>query len=56
MIDFASHRQKIREAQAQLDATTDYRRRRDLKKYIGRLHKELSEAEKYHRAATATKG
>ena len=55
MIDFASHRQKIREAQAQLETATG-KRRRDLQKYIGRLHKELSEAKKYHREALAAKG
>ena len=49
MIDFAAHRQKIREVKEQLSVEKSYYRRRDLKKHLGRLYKEMSEAKKWQR-------
>lgn len=56
MVDFASHRKEIKRVQAEL-ARTDisYHRRHDLKKYLGRLHKELSEAKKWRRNENITR-
>ena len=50
MVDFSTHRAEIKRVQAELNrADLTYRRRHDLKKHLGRLHKELSEAKKYIR-------
>lgn len=49
MIDFKSQKQKIREVEAQIANEKSYQRRRDLKRYLGRLHKEMSEAKKWQR-------
>lgn len=50
MVDFSTHRAEIKRVQAELNRSDlSYRRRHDLKKYLGRLHKELSEAKKYIR-------
>jgi hypothetical protein len=50
MVDFRSHRIEIKRVQTELSRTDlSYKRRHDLKKYLGRLHKELSEAKKFVR-------
>lgn len=50
MIDFKAHRAEIKKVQTMLnDPNISYHRRRDLKRYLGRLHKELSEAKKWSR-------
>jgi hypothetical protein len=50
MVDFMAQRNEIKRVKAEL-ARTDlsFPRRRDLKKYLGRLHKEMSEAKKWYR-------
>lgn len=51
MVDFKSHRAEIKKVQQQLaDPNISYHRRRDLKRYLGRLQKEMSEAKKWSRA------
>lgn len=51
MIDFKSHREKIKETQRLLmNPNISPHRRRDLKRYLGRLHKEMSEAKKWSKA------
>lgn len=48
MIDFKAHRAEIKKVQTMLnDPNISYHRRLDLKRYLGRLHKELSEAKKW---------
>ncbi len=49
MIDYRSQRQKIREVEAQLSVEKSMKRRRDLRKHLSRLHKEMSEAKKWQR-------
>ena len=45
MVDFKSHRAEINKVKQQLaNPNLSYHRRRDLKRYLGRLHKEMSEA------------
>lgn len=54
MIDFKSHRADINKVKQQLaNPNISYHRRRDLKRYLGRLHKELSEAKKWSRGEMA---
>lgn len=55
MIDYGSQRQKIREVEAQIANEKSYQRRRDLKRYLGRLHKEMSEAKKWQRGEIIAK-
>ena len=51
MVDFMSHRAEIKKVRQQLaDPNISHHRRRDLKRYLGRLHKEMSEAKKWSRA------
>ncbi len=49
MIDFAAQKQKIREVEAQIKATKSDKRRRDLRRHLTRLHREMSEAKKWER-------
>lgn len=49
MIDYRAQRQKIREVEAQLSVEKSMKRRRDLRKHLSRLHKEMSEAKKWQR-------
>lgn len=49
MIDYRSQRQKIREVEAQIKGEKSNKRRRDLRKHLFRLHKEMSEAKKWER-------
>lgn len=49
MIDYRAQRQKIREVEAQLSVEKSMKRRRDLRKHLSRLHKEMSEAKKWER-------
>ena len=54
MVDFKSHRAEINKVKQQLaNQNISYHRRRDLKRYLGRLHKELSEAKKWSRGEMA---
>ena len=54
MVDFKSHRAEIKKIQAVMnDPNISHHRRRDLKRYLGRLHKELSEAKKWKRGEIA---
>ena len=54
MVDFKSHRAEIKKVQTMLNyPNISYHRRRDLKRYLGRLHKELSEAKKWSRGEMA---
>ena len=54
MVDFKAHRTEIKKVQQMLnDQNISYHRRRDLKRYLGRLHKELSEAKKWSRGEIA---
>ena len=51
MVDFKSHRAEINKVKQQLaNPNLSYHRRRDLKRYLGRLHKEMSEAKKWSKA------
>ena len=49
MIDYRAQKQKIREVEAQLSVEKSMKRRRDLRKYLYRLHNEISEAKKWQR-------
>ena len=49
MIDYRSQRQKIREVEAQIKGAKSDKQRRDLRKHLFRLHKEMSEAKKWQR-------
>lgn len=49
MIDYRSQRQKIREVEAQIKCEKSDKRRRDLRRHLVRLHKEMSEAKKWQR-------
>ena len=49
MIDYASQKQKIREVEAQIKGAKSDKRRRDLRKHLFRLHREMSEAKKWQR-------
>lgn len=49
MIDFAAQKQKIREVEAQIKCEKSDKRRRDLRRHLFRLHKEMSEAKKWER-------
>lgn len=49
MIDYRAQKQKIREVEAQLSVEKSMKRRRDLRKHLSRLHKEMSEAKKWER-------
>lgn len=49
MIDYRAQRQKIRKVEAQLSGEKSMKRRRDLRKHLSRLHKEMSEAKKWQR-------
>lgn len=49
MIDFAAQKQKIREVEAQIKATKSDKRRRDLRRHLTRLHREMAEAKKWER-------
>lgn len=51
MTDFKAHRAEIKRVQAELkrDGVSQHRKR-DLKRYLGRLHKEMSEAKKWSKA------
>jgi hypothetical protein len=50
MVDFEAQRKEINKVKTEL-ARTDlsFHCRRDLSKYLGRLHKEMSEAKKWQR-------
>lgn len=51
MVDFKAQRAEIRQVKQLLaNPNISVHRRRDLKRYLGRLHKELSEAKKWSRA------
>lgn len=49
MIDYGSQRQKIREVEAQIKGERSDKRRRDLRRHLVRLRKEMSEAKKWER-------
>ena len=50
MIDYKTQRAEIKKVQQQLaNPNLSYHRRRDLKRYLGRLHNEMSEAKKWQR-------
>ena len=49
MIDYGSQRQKIREVEAQIKCEKSDKRRRDLRRHLFRLNKEMSEAKKWQR-------
>ena len=52
MVDFKSHRAEMNRVKQMLnDPNISFHRRRDLKRYLGRLHKELSEAKKWRKEA-----
>ena len=54
MTDFKSHRAEIKRVQQMLKQPgISPHRYRDLKRYLGRLHKELSEAKKWKRGEIA---
>lgn len=55
MIDFAAQKQKIREVEAQIKGEKSDKRRRDLRKHLFRLHKEMSEAKKWQRGEIIAK-
>lgn len=55
MIDYRAQRQKIREVEAQLAGEKSMKRRRDLRKHLSRLHKEMSEAKKWERGVIGGK-
>lgn len=55
MIDYRAQRQKIREVEAQLSVEKSMKRRRDLRKHLSRLHKEMSEAKKWQRGEIGAK-
>ena len=55
MIDYRAQRQKIREVEAQLAVEKSMKRRRDLRKHLSRLHKEMSEAKKWQRCEIIAK-
>ena len=48
MVDFKAHRAEMNKVKQMLKKPDiSYHRRRDLKRYLGRLHKEMSEAKKW---------
>lgn len=47
MIDYKAHKSEIIRAKGELMRTTNPHRKRDLRRYIGRLYKEMSEAKKW---------
>lgn len=47
MIDYKAHKSEIIRAKGELMRTTNPYRKRDLRRYIGRLYKEMSEAKKW---------
>ena len=49
MINFALHREKIRDTKAALERETNPRRRNDLKKYLTRLNREMAGAKNWQR-------
>lgn len=50
MVDFKTQRAEIKRIKAELERTDlSYHRRHDLRKHLGRLHKEMSEAKKWQR-------
>lgn len=49
MVNFALHREKIRDTKAALEREMNPRRRNDLKKYLTRLNREMAEAKKWQR-------
>lgn len=55
MIDYASQKQKIREVEAQIKAAKSDKRRRDLRKHLFRMHKEMSESKKWERGELIAK-
>lgn len=55
MIDFAAQKQKIREVEAQIKCEKSDKRRRDLRRHLTRLHKEMSEAKKWERGEIIAK-
>lgn len=55
MVDYAAHVQKIHDVEAELRLCENPKRKHDLKKYLGRLHKELSEAKKWQRGEIGAK-
>lgn len=55
MIDCAAQKQKIRDVEAQIKATKSDKRRRDLRRHLTRLHREMSEAKKWERGEIIAK-
>lgn len=55
MIDFAAQKQKIREVEAQIKGEKSDKRRRDLRRHLTRLHREMSEAKKWERGEIIAK-
>lgn len=50
MIDYKTQREEIKRIKAELERPDlSYHRRHDLRKHLGRLHKEMSEAKKRER-------
>lgn len=50
MVDYKTQREEIKRIKAELERPDlSYHRRHDLRKHLGRLHKELSEAKKWQR-------
>lgn len=47
MIRLDEHKREIKEIEAEMKVTNSYYRRRDLRKRLNRLKKELAEAHKY---------
>ena len=50
MIDYKSQRREIRRVKEAISSTNSPHRKHDLKRYLGRLHKEMSEAKKWSKA------
>lgn len=50
MIDYKSQRREIRRVKEAISSTNSPHRKRDLKRYLGRLNKEIAEAKKWGRS------
>lgn len=55
MVEFAAQKQKICEVEAQIKGAKSDKQRRDLRKHLFRLHKEMSEAKKWQRGEIIAK-
>lgn len=50
MIDYKSQREEIRRVKEAISRTQSPHRRRDMKRYLTRLNREMSEAKKWERS------